>query len=67
MKKAFFDLLKHESGFIVFYAILLVAGAIEKNVFTSSKYWLVLFLGNVLYLFVMAIFYAFRLRRSCKK
>lgn len=67
MKKHLLDLLKHESGFLVFYAILIVVGIIEKNVFTSSKYWLVLVLGNLLYLFVMAIIYAVRSSSSGKK
>ena len=66
MKKHLIDLLKHESGFIVFFAILITVGIIEKNVFTSSRYWLVLILGNFLYLLIMVALYAIRSRSSRK-
>ena len=67
MKKLLTDLLKYETGFLVFYGILLAANIIKKDVFSSPVYWLALVLGNVAFLTVMVCVYLYRSRRSKKK
>ena len=67
MKKLLIELLKYETGFLVFYGILLAVNVIEKDVFASPTYWLVLLLGNVVFLAVMACVQLYRAYRSEKK
>lgn len=67
MKKLLMDLLKYETGFLVFYGILLAVNIMEKDVFSSPVYWLVLVLGNVAFLTVMACVHLYRACRSKKK
>ena len=67
MKKLLMDLLKYETGFLVFYGILLAVNIMEKDVFSSPVYWLVLVLGNVAFLTVMACVHLYRAYRSKKK
>ena len=66
MKKLLIELLKYETGFLVFYGILLAVNVIEKDVFASPTYWLVLLLGNVVFLAVMALVQICRSRREKK-
>ena len=66
MKKLLIELLKYETGFLVFYGILLAVNVIEKDVFASPTYWLVLLLGNVVFLAAMALVQICRSRREKK-
>ena len=67
MKKLFLNLLKYETGFLVFYGILVAANIIEKDVFASPAYWLLLLLGNVVFIAVITVIYLCRWKKSGKQ
>ena len=66
MKKLLLDLLKYQTGFLVFYGILIAGNIIKEDVFSSPMYWIVLFLGNAAFLLAMTVVYFCRLKKAKK-
>lgn len=66
MKKILLDLLKYQTGFMVFYGILIAAKIMEKDVFSSPTYWGVLLIGNAAFILVMTVLHLYRHKKPKK-
>ena len=66
MKKILLDLLKYQTGFMVFYGILIAANIMKNDVFASPTYWGVLLIGNIAFILVMTVLHLYRHRKAKK-